>query len=80
LSFRFPQCVSLRDESNSRTTWRLSARIMPMRACIKGSASFRRHNERLDCGLPRLKILFGIRKLHDVVGGIAQSHELAPTW
>jgi hypothetical protein len=23
--------------------------------------------------------LFGLRKLHDVVGGIAQSHELAPT-
>ncbi len=30
-------------------------------------------------GLPRIKILFGLRKLHDVVGGIAQSHELAPT-
>jgi hypothetical protein len=25
------------------------------------------------------KILFGLRKLHDVVGGIAQSHQLAPT-
>src|SRR5712664_407826 len=30
-------------------------------------------------GLPLLKILLGLRKLHDVVGGIAQSHELAPT-
>jgi hypothetical protein len=23
--------------------------------------------------------LFGLRKLHDAVGGIAQTHELAPT-
>jgi hypothetical protein len=36
-SFRFPQCVSLRDESNSRSTCRLSARSMPMRACIRKS-------------------------------------------
>jgi hypothetical protein len=29
--------------------------------------------------LPRFKILFDLRKLHDVVGGIAQSHKLPPT-
>ena len=37
------------------------------------------HDQRLGRGLPRFKILFGLRKLHDVVGGIAQGHELAPT-
>ena len=42
-------------------------------------AALGRHDQSLDRGLPRLKILFGLRKLHDVVGGIAQSHELAPT-
>ena len=32
----FPQCVSLRDELNTRSTFRLRALSMPMRACIKG--------------------------------------------
>ncbi len=32
-----------------------------------------------DRSLPLLEILLILRKLHDVVGGIAQSHELAPT-
>jgi hypothetical protein len=43
------------------------------------STIFCGHDQRLDRGLPRFKILFGLRKLHDVVGGIAQSHQLAPT-
>jgi|SRR5882724_130016 len=30
-------------------------------------------------GLPFLEQLLGLGKLHDVVGGIAQSHDLAPT-
>ena len=42
------------------------------------STIFCGHDQRLDRGLPRFKILFGLRKLHDVVGGIALSHELAP--
>ena len=29
-------------------------------------------------GLPRIKILFGLRQAGDVVAGIAQSHKLAP--
>jgi hypothetical protein len=32
-----------------------------------------------DRGLPFREILIGLGKLHDVVGGIAQSHQLAPT-
>ena len=43
------------------------------------STIFCGHDQRLDRGLPRLKILFGLGKLHDVVGGIAQSHQFAPT-
>jgi hypothetical protein len=43
------------------------------------STIFCGHDQRLDRGLLRFKILFGLRKLHDVVGGIAQSHELTPT-
>src|SRR6266849_7157895 len=36
LSLRRPQCVSLREESNSRTTFRFNALMMPMRANIVG--------------------------------------------
>jgi len=32
-----------------------------------------------DRGLSLVEILFGLGKLHDVVGGMAQSHQLAPT-
>jgi len=38
-SLRRPHCGSLREESNSRTTCRLSAVNMPMRACISGPRS-----------------------------------------
>jgi hypothetical protein len=50
-----------------------------MRECIIGprpSAAMIRGRDR---GLPLLEMLFGLRKLHDVVGGITQSHEVAPT-
>jgi hypothetical protein len=43
------------------------------------SAIFCGHDQRLDCGLPRFKILFGLRKRHDVVVGVVQSHEPAPS-
>src|SRR5229473_2678974 len=36
LSLRRPQCVSLREESNSRTTFRFNALMTPMRANIVG--------------------------------------------
>ena len=32
-----------------------------------------------DRGLPLIEILFGLRQAGDVVAGIAQSHDLAPT-
>src|SRR5882724_7994772 len=38
-SFRFPQCVSLRDGLNTRSTFRFSARIIPMRAIMVGPLS-----------------------------------------
>jgi hypothetical protein len=39
-SFRRPQCVSLRDELNVRSTFRFNARKTPMRACINEDALF----------------------------------------
>jgi hypothetical protein len=36
LSFRFPQCLSLRVESNFRSTFRFNARMTPIRANIVG--------------------------------------------
>src|SRR5450631_2701753 len=47
LSFRFPQCVSLRDESNSRSMFRFKALMIPMRAIMAGpffSATRIRHS------------------------------------
>ena len=38
LSFRFPQCLSLRSELNTRSTWRFNARMTPIRANIVGRA------------------------------------------
>jgi hypothetical protein len=35
-NFRFPQCASLRDGSNTRSTWRFSACITPICAIIVG--------------------------------------------
>ena len=42
-------------------------------------AAFRGANQATDGGLPFLKVLIGLRQFHDVVGGIAQSQQLAPT-
>jgi hypothetical protein len=38
-SFRFPQCGSLREELNTRSTWRFNARMTPIRANIVGPPS-----------------------------------------
>jgi hypothetical protein len=40
--------------------------------------AFRGADQTSDCGLPFLKILLGLRQLHDEVGSIAQSKQLAP--
>jgi hypothetical protein len=40
--------------------------------------AFRGADQTSDCGLPFLKILLGLRQLHDEVGSIAQSQQLAP--
>jgi hypothetical protein len=39
LGRRRPECVSLREESNSRTTFRFKALVMPVRANIVGPPS-----------------------------------------
>jgi hypothetical protein len=53
--------------------------MIPMRAIMVRAVELDDQEQGFYRGLPRIKILFGLRKLHDVVGGIAQSHELAPT-
>ena len=53
--------------------------MIPMRAIMVRAVKLDDHEQGFHRGLPRIKILFGLRKLHDVIGGIAQSHELAPT-
>ena len=42
-------------------------------------ATFGGTDQATDGGLPFLKVLIGLRQFHDVVGGIAQSQQLAPT-
>jgi hypothetical protein len=49
------------------------ARVHQKVAALSGA------DQATDRGLPFLEILPGLGKFHDVVGGIAQSHELAPT-
>jgi hypothetical protein len=45
-----------------------------------GSAvEFDNQEQGFDRGLPLLEILFGLGKLLDIFGGIAQSHKLTPT-
>jgi hypothetical protein len=79
LSFGLPQCVSLRDVSNTRSTSRFNALMMPRRTIIVGPLSSTTKSKGFDRGLPFLEILLSLRQFHDVVGGIAQSHQPAPT-
>ena len=44
----------------------------------QGPATLGGHEEHRDGGLPLVELLFGLWKLGDVVGGVAQSHQLAP--
>ena len=41
--------------------------------------AFRGADQATDRGLPFLEVLLGLWQLHDAVGGIAQSQQLAPT-
>src|SRR6267143_1486880 len=45
----------------------------------QGPATLGGHWEHRDGGLPLVELLFGLWKLGDVVGGVAQSHQRAPT-
>jgi hypothetical protein len=60
-SFRFPQCVSLRDGSNSRTTCRFNACMTPIRAIMVGPFVLDDQEQRFGCGLPSVELLFGLR-------------------
>ena len=45
----------------------------------RGAVEFDNRERGFYHGLPLLEILLGFRQAGDVVAGIAQSHELAPT-
>jgi hypothetical protein len=53
-NFRFPQCLSLRDGSNTRSTWRFNARMTPIRANMVGPGG---HgiSKRAECALVKVK-------------------------
>jgi hypothetical protein len=77
LSFRFPQCLSLRSALNTRSTCRFNA---------PQHADARHHGRAVELdnqqqgfyrGLPLLEILLGLRELLDVFGGVLEGDELA---
>jgi hypothetical protein len=45
----------------------------------EGASVLRGHDQRLDCGLPFWKVLFGLAQLHDVVSGLLQDEKLLPS-
>jgi hypothetical protein len=69
---RFSLCVSLREESNSRSPFRFNALMTPMRA---GTIELSDQEQGFDGALPLLEILVGLRKLHDVSGGTSDEME-----
>jgi hypothetical protein len=78
LSFRFPQCVSLRSGLNVRSTFRFNA-LNANAGHHGGPAKLDDQEQGFYRGLPLLEILLGLRQACDVVASIAQSRELAPT-
>ena len=77
LSVRRPQCVSLRDELNVRSTFRFNALMMPMRAIHGRPVELDDEEHGFDRGLPLLEQLLGFGKLLDIFGGILEGDELA---
>jgi hypothetical protein len=73
-SLRRPQCFSLREGSNTRSTCRFRALITPIRANIVGPPNV----QGLHCRLPFVGLVLGLRKLGDIVAGVLQRDELAP--
>jgi hypothetical protein len=66
-SFRRPQCDSLRSV-NARSTFRFSARSMPIRACFRKSRPSAAPISCRDCGLPLGYGLPGLRRQNLGVG------------
>ena len=78
LALRRPQCVCFRGAANTRPGCRLIALTTPTRAHWQ-SRAFGGADQATDRCLPFLDILLSPRQACDVVAGIAQSHQLAPT-
>ena len=72
----FPHCLSLRDGLNTRSTFRFSARIIPMRAIMVGRPSSTTRSRALTAVCHASRFCSAFRSL---VGCIAQSHKLPPT-
>jgi len=71
-SLRRPQCGSLRDGSNSRSTSRLTARWIPIFFANSISAVFSSIDQHLNCHPPFRRIMFCFGELLDVIGGVAE--------
>jgi hypothetical protein len=76
-NFRFPLRVSLRAGLKTRSTSRLSALSMPMRACSSGPRPSAAINSASVAGLPILEVLLGLRQFQDVGGGVLERNDLA---
>jgi hypothetical protein len=66
----------LRDGSNTRSTFRLSALITPIHANIVGDL-FNDEDRRLHRGLPFRRLLFGFGQRGDLGPGVFEPDELA---
>jgi len=69
-NFRFPQCLSLRDVSDTRSTCRLITLITSIRAYLGGPPRSTTSNS-ASC-LPFVGIVFGLGQFGDVRGGVTE--------
>jgi len=67
----------LRDESNTRSTWRFNALMMPMRANFGGPPNSATSNS-FHCGLPFFGIVFCLGQFGGVLRGIAERDQRFP--
>ena len=76
-NFRFPQCLSLRDVSDTRSTCRLITLITSIRAYLGGPPRSTTSNS-ASC-LPFVGIVFGLGQFGDVRGGVTEGTAIGST-
>jgi hypothetical protein len=74
-NLRFPQCVSLRDESNVRTTFGFNA--LAMRPNITGPLSLTTKSSASTAFCLSSRLLLDLRQLLDISGGVFEGDQLA---